>query len=179
MFSDCLVRVGRNSVQLDVIEFLISPDAFLYWPVSLTETASNTKSSGDDNQNAQPEEHPSESAAARSRNVQEDTGRSGLKETQDSAKYDESLISCDVKETGDSVGLDYIKTQQHGKEDQFESQPTLVQPHITSHVKDDFTGSSPVNVEGVLLKEGLPSCEQKLAALNETYSKFNFFLVSQ
>lgn len=160
--------MGRNSVQLDVVKFLISPDVFLYWPVSLTETASSTKSSGDDNQNAQPEELPSESVTALSRNVQEDTERSGLKETQGSAKY-----------TGDSVGLDYIKTQKRGKEDQFESQPTLEQPHITSHVKDDFTGSSPVNVEGVLLKEAHPSCEQRLAAQNENYSKFNFVLVSQ
>ncbi|XP_078367189.1 sterile alpha motif domain-containing protein 9-like isoform X1 [Oculina patagonica] len=137
------------------------------------ETASSTKSSGDGNQNIQPEELPSEFATALSRNVQQDTRRSVLKDTQDSAKYDEGLISCDVKETEDSVGLEYNKTQQHGKEGHFESQPTLEQPHITSHVKDDFTGSSPVNVEGVLLKEGLPSCEQKLAAQNENYNGDN------
>ncbi len=144
----------------------------------MTETESSTKTSGDNLQNAQLEELPSKSATARSRNVQEETGINGLKETQDSAKYDEGLISCDVKETGDSVGLDYIKTQQRGKKEQFESHPTLEQPHITSHVKDDFTVPSPMTVEGVLLKEGLPSCEQKLASQNENYSKFNFVLVS-
>lgn len=76
----------------------------------MTETPSSTKSRGDDSQNAQPEV-----LSTFSRNLQENTERSVLKETQDSAKNDEALNSCDARETRDSVGPDKMKPQRRGK----------------------------------------------------------------
>lgn len=70
------------------------------------------------------------------------------------------------EETRDSVALDKIKTQQREKKGLLGTRSTLEKPHISLHAADDFTGSSPVNVEGILLKEGLADGGQRVAAQN-------------
>lgn len=115
----------------------------------LTEAVTNSKNSGDANHESQ--EVLSESATTLSKNFHQDDEKSNLKGPQDSTENNQALISRDVKEKRDSVGRDKTKTQQGGKEDQFERQSTLEKPNVTQQDKNDFTGSS--NVEEILLKE--------------------------
>ena len=106
-----------------------------------------------------------------SRNLQEDAERSGLKETQDSAKNNEALVSCDVRETTDSVGPDKLKPLQGEKEDLLGTHCSLEQPHISIQAKDEYKGLSSASVEGTFLEKGLTGPGQKAAALNGNNSE--------
>ena len=106
-----------------------------------------------------------------SRNLQEDAERSGLKETQDSAKNNEALVSCDVRETTDSVGPDKLKPLQGEKEDLLGTHCSLEQPHISIQAKDEYKGLSSASEEGTFLEKGLTGPGQKAAAFNGNNSE--------